>query len=77
MGKVRSLGGECEGAPARRAVAFNRFSARSLEGRGGWTKPAFCGADFQYNLTTLGSIRGSADFTLFRASNLFPLLDRY
>jgi hypothetical protein len=58
-------------------LLFNRFSAQALEGRGGRTKPVFCGGDFQYNLTTPASIRGSADFTLFRASNLFPELDRY
>src|SRR5690348_15281937 len=32
---------------------------------------------FQYNLAGSGSSRASADFTLFRASNLYCFLDRY
>jgi hypothetical protein len=59
------------------AVLLSRFTARVVEGRSCRTKPAFCGVDLQYNLIAPASSRGSADFTLFRASNLFPLLDRY
>jgi hypothetical protein len=50
---------------------FTEYAALKMK------KLFFCGIELQYNHAAARSIRGRADFTLFRASNLSSLVERY